>query len=188
MNHRDLTVGERVACAARALSRTPETLAQRTGLSLSLINAIYADQCDDLTYVDYLAKPLAVSEVWLKTGKINRHKENSAVQLFLQSAKETCADIKSKISGDVVLPESTPGERLMLLRKSLGMTALHVQKKTRIPADTVRDFEQGLQTPSDKQTYFLSRALKSTVEWIERGEGQPFRPNEHEVDHEHAPG
>lgn len=183
MNHRELSVGERVACAARALSRTPENLAQRTGLPLSLIHAIYADKCADLTYVDYLAKPLAVSEVWLKTGKINRHKENSAVLLFLESARETCSRIKSMDHATIDLPGNTPGHRLELLRKSLGMTALHVQKKTRIPADTVKDFEQGIQTPTAKQTYFLSRALKSTVEWIDRAEGTPFRPNEHEVDH-----
>ena len=182
MNHRELSTGERVACAARALNRTPEHLAQRTGLPLSLIHAIYADKCDDLRYVDYLAKPLAVSEVWLKTGKVNRHKENSAVLVFLESAREVCAVIKSMDHDNIELPGTTPGNRLELLRKSLGMTALQVQKKTRIPADTIKDFEQGIQTPTDKQVYYLSRALKSSVEWIDRAEGSPFRPNEHEID------
>jgi ribosome-binding protein aMBF1 (putative translation factor) len=184
VNHRELSIGERVACAARSRNRTPETLSQRTTLPVSLIRAIYADKCHDEAIISYLAKPLGVSEVWLKTGKINRDHEKSCVMVFLQTAKETCAKIRELDHSGIELPEATLGRRVELLRQSLGMTALHVKKKVRIPADTVRDIEQGIVAPTGKQIYLLSRALNSSVEWIEHGVGSPFKANEHEVDKE----
>lgn len=182
INHRELSVGERVACAARSRSRTPETLSQRTSLPISLIRAIYADKCNEDALISYLAKPLGVSEVWLKTGKINRDHEKSCVMVFLETARETCEKLRKLDYSNIEHPENTLGRRVELLRRSLGMTALHVKKKVRIPADTVRDIEQGIVTPTDKQIYLLSRALNSSVEWIEHGIGTPFKANEHEVD------
>lgn len=183
MNHSELTVGERVACAARRLCRTPETLSQRTGLPVNLILSIYADKCEDLSYLAYLAKPLGVSESWLYEGKKTRHSEHTAVISFLCDAKVECEKARGlDISGDS-FAHDTLGIRLELLRKSLGMTALQVQKKTRILADTIKDFEQGISAPTDKQIYYLSNALNSTVEWIAEGEGKPFRKVVNEPNH-----
>lgn len=73
-----------------------------------------------------------------------------------------------------VFPKNVIGQRLRIVRTSLGLTLELMRMETGISKSYISDFERGKKTPSSKYLFHLSHKFNVSLDYIFKGIGTPF--------------
>jgi transcriptional regulator with XRE-family HTH domain len=73
---------------------------------------------------------------------------------------------------------TTTGERIRLLRKTLGLSAVELSKKTSINRTYISDVEGNKREPSRNFLDSLNKTFNASYDWLLTGKGTMFLPEE----------